>query len=159
MFVLSDIDIHGCRFRSAKKLLQGCGMWVRSAFGLESVAYMHFQKIFSPTLLQPCPCCGQVIDVSALRKVENARASRWYESSTPFRTACPKCAGFVKFNIENSPWFAVALLLLFAGIASSILWPQVGIFMQSVSGRLVGILIVVLLVWLAIKQSKLVRDL
>jgi hypothetical protein len=120
---------------------------------------MNLQTLFSPRLLQPCPHCSQTIDVRTLRKVENTRAKRWYESSTPFRTACPECGGFVKLNIENSPWFAVFLFLLFADIASSILWPQFGIFMRSVSGRLFGILIVVLIVWLAIKRSKLVRDL
>ena len=119
---------------------------------------MDIQTLFAPALLQPCPCCGQTVGVRALRKVENTRAKRWYESSTPFRTACPECGGFVKFNIENSPWLAATLFLLFAGIASSILWSQVGIFMRSASGRLFGILIAVLLVWLAIKQSRLVRD-
>lgn len=120
---------------------------------------MDIQTIFAPKYLQQCPCCGQTIDMRTLLKVNNTKAARWYESSTSYRTACPECRGLVKLNLENSPWLVVILFLLFAGIASSILWPNVSIFMRSFPGRIVGILVAVLLVWLTFKQSKLVRDL
>lgn len=98
--------------------------------------------------------------MKALVRVKAVReeVSRWYWFSPAPHMTCPKCGGFVRSTLENSPWLAILLVFLVVGGVSSFMWPDVRYFANSTLGRFGGVLVVVLLTWVAVKNSRLVHE-
>jgi len=93
-----------------------------------------------------------------LRKVPRKPLPRWYQTTPAPHRACPLCGGFVISTVNNSPWLFAPFVFLGALFILGLYWPATAAFTNSLLGRLLMLLVVSPLLWLAIKNSKLVCE-
>src|SRR3569833_1139446 len=120
---------------------------------------MDLKAVALATFIKRCPHCESCVSMRRLHRVPHkSMPLRWYQVTPAPHAACPKCGGFVRSSMENSPWLLAILFLLVAGAASAITWPGIRAFTSSVSGGVVICTVVLVLAWIGHFKSKLVPE-
>jgi hypothetical protein len=119
---------------------------------------MSIHTVFMSAFVKQCPHCNNSINTRALRKVPREETLRWYQFTPDPHSACPLCGGYVTSTINNSPWLFAPFLLLIGMLFLGLHWPAIAIFAKWLLGRLAMLALVCLMVWVAMKKSKLVCE-